>query len=465
MLKAVLICLLLPFVLTPSLQADVHVSDYHIDVTFDPTRSSMRALALITFDSIPVPSDSLVFFLHGELGVDSISAEGQGIAFDQQSVYYYHDYSLIASRVALRLPPGRSGPISVHYSGYFNRSKARSPSDYMRIDEKGVFLRALGYSPWFPVFLQSDSDSYATNFSEVVIRTPVDYVPVFAGDRISESEGDSVRISRWRAMQLDLIGAQCTAQKFKMSSQGNLFLYHYTDSISTAMAVSILRFVQELNAEYSDKYRKNVSVGQMHVMEMPPYGDISSGNVTGITAGIWQTFDTDEWSKRGLAHELVHPFVQTTTKSTDSLFALEIEGFPSYFHLPIIAKQFGQDWYEKYMLRTEDEYLKKKRTGLGWHDRSLPKEKPLAAISAGEVGVYKDEFVLDDRALLFLNWIYRQMGRDRFFEFTRELFNSDKVTFQSFRKLILKYLPSAGDDLDTWLKTTDYPQRFYLRAP
>ena len=333
----------------------------------------------------------------------------------------------------------------------------------MRIDRDGVFLRALGYSPWFPVFVLPDSDSYATNFSEVVIHTPAEFIPVFAGDRISEEVKESVRVSRWHATQLELFSAQCTAQRFKVSSEGNLFLYHFPDSLSTAKAGSILKFVQDLNSEFAERYRKNVSVGQTHVMEMPAYGDISSGNVTGITAGIWQTFDTDEWSKRGLAHELVHPFVHTETKSADSLFALEIEGFPSYFHLPILAEQFGNDWYDKNMKQIEDEYLKKKRTGLGWRDRPLPREKPLVAISDEEVGVYKDVFVLDDRALLFLNWLNHQMGRERFFKFTRELFNDGLVTIKSFRELVLKYLPSSRADIDVWLKTSDYPTRFQIQ--
>jgi len=439
------------------------VSNYGLDVTFDPRRAFMSAIAVVSFDSTMARGDSVVFYLHGEIGVDSLLADGRRIEFNQQPAYYYYDYSLVANRVAFRLEIDSSKHLTVYYSGYFNPSKARSPSDYMRIDNDGVFLRSYGYSLWFPTFLESNVDSYDADF-DVTLRLPREFVPVFAGERISDEVTADARISRWRATGLDLHAAQCTARRFLVALDENIYLYHLDDSASNAMAGKIFEFVRGLKGEYGRNYRRNFASGQMHIMEMPHYGDISSGNVVGISSGIWRDFESDEWSRRGLAHELVHPFVQTETKRIDSLYALMIEGFPSYFHLPILAGTFGDDWYQRTMKQTEDEYLRKKRTGLGWRDMALPPEKPLSQISADEVGEYKDVFILDDRALLFLNWLYKKMGPDRFFEFTRELFHGQPVTFKSFKSLIARYLPSSQEDIDLWLSSTEFPKKFYIDA-
>jgi len=110
------------------------------------------------------------------------------------------------------------------------------------------------------------------------------------------------------------------------------------------------------------------------------------------------------------------------------------------------------------------EYLWKKSTGLGWRDRPLPKEKPLLSISADEISEYKDVFMLDDQALLFLNWLNCHMGRDKYFEFTRKLFNERPVTTKSFQESILAFLPSAKNDIYTWLYTIDYFKRLRLES-
>ncbi|HWR81992.1 MAG TPA: hypothetical protein VN285_01670 [Candidatus Deferrimicrobium sp.] len=422
----------------------------------------MEGIAHVTPDSTTIDLDSVVFYLHGELNVDSLSLDDQEVKLNQQSVFYSSDYSLVANRVSFAV--SRNGPcrFTTYYQGFFSPSRCRSQSDYMRIDDDGVFLRSFGYSLWFPILLEPDEDSYAVDFADVRLRTPVEFTPVFAGERVSEEVAEGWRISRWHADHLDVFAAQCTAQKSSVMSEGNVFLYHYEDSVSTAMARNISSFVRRLNGRFTELYRTNVFSGQYHIMEMPAYGDISSANVTGITSGIWLTFESDERSKRALAHEMVHPFVETNTPKSDSLFALAVEGFPSYFHLPVLAEEFGQAWYEKKMERTEASYLHKKQTGLGWRDYPVPEEKPLTGITASEVGIYKDVFVLDDRALLFLHWLYRQMGRDRFLAFAHELFNTGPVTLDSFRALILRYLAAASADLRTWLETTEFPESFHV---
>lgn len=439
------------------------VKEYRLDATFDPHRGYMQAVAAVQLDPSAAHRDSIRFYLHGELRVDSLKVGSHTVPTAQESVLYDYDYSLVAKRAAFAIGAGFAGELTVYYSGYFNPSKARSPSDYMRIDEQGVLLRAYGYSLWFPVLLDAAEDSYACDFTEVTLRAPLEYMPVFAGELVEDGVRDSVRISRWRALGLDLFAAQCTAQRFVTRCELGLCLYHYDDSASAIAAAAILTFARGLLAEYARRYRTDATSSQYHIMQMPRYGDISSGNVTGITSGVWHDFENQEWSKRALAHELVHPFVDTKVRRNDSLYAFAVEGFPSYFHLPVLAEQFGEEWYDEEMKRIEKEYLKKKETGLGWRDRPVPPEKPLAGITADELSTYKDVFVLDDRALLFLNWLRTEMGAERFQQFAKELFKSDDVTLASFEATAIEYLPTSGKTLSLWLRTTEYPHEWRIQ--
>ena len=193
---------------------------------------------------------------------------------------------------------------------------------------------------------------------------------------------------------------------------------------------------------------------------MPEYGDISSGNVTGITFWIWQKFTEDENTQRALAHELVHPYTAVPVARTDSLFSLAIEGFPSYFHLPILADHLGDDFYNRFLGWMEKLYLDKRATGKDRRGNPIPPEKPLLEITADELSTYKDEFVLSDRALLFLNYLRSRMRGPDFAKFTSELFNREKLTTREFRELIEKHLPGSSGDIEIWLATTDYPDRF-----
>jgi len=197
---------------------------------------------------------------------------------------------------------------------------------------------------------------------------------------------------------------------------------------------------------------------------MPKYGDISSGNVTGLQQTTWSSFEDKLWAQRGLAHELVHPFVRLSVDRSDPLFSVAVEGFPSYFHLPVLAEILGDEWYDEYVQRKEDEYLEKKSTGRSGRNRALPKEKPLLEIGADDLSEYKDEFVIDDRVVLFLNYLYRKMGRERFFKFTRDLFGREKITERSFRNVIDTFLPDASSDIRIWLETIECPERFRLKS-
>jgi hypothetical protein len=199
-------------------------------------------------------------------------------------------------------------------------------------------------------------------------------------------------------------------------------------------------------------------------MQMPEYGDISSGNVVGINSENWCNLANNPWATFTLAHELVHPFVMRGPPKADPFYALVIEGFPSYFYLPVLAEVQGEEFYSGLLERYyEAGYLKKRRDGTDLRDRPVPAEKPILEITAEEIGTYKDAFVLSDRVILMCNYIRARLGKERFFDFTRDLFGRESIDRGVFERVVLEYLPDAKDDLRVWLETTEYPDRLHLK--
>ena len=250
--------------------------------------------------------------------------------------------------------------------------------------------------------------------------------------------------------------------QYSVTTQGGYFLYHHDDHGSRAATERILRFAKQVNGFYKNIYKKDADAPQLHIMEMPRYGDISSGNVFGINRELWVELDETSYRARVLAHELVHPFVSLDTPRSDPLAALAMEGFPSYLHLPVMAELLGEDYYQTHLQRVETRYLKKKSSGTDRRGHPLPEEKPLLEIGVDEIGVYKDLFLLSDRALLFFDFLRREMGSDRFFAFTRTLFNREELDLATFETAVLNYLRDAEGDLDLWFRTTDYPEQIRL---
>jgi hypothetical protein len=226
----------------------------------------------------------------------------------------------------------------------------------------------------------------------------------------------------------------------------------------------VLDLAKRLDGYYRSHYGDKDLGGQLHIMQMPQYGDISSGNVVGIKDEHWNKIDESPYATYTLAHEYVHPFVHARTPRSDPFYALMIEGFPSYFYLPALAEIHGEALYANDMKSwVEKGYLAKRRSGKDRRGRPLPEEKPLLRITADEVGAYKDSFVLSDRALLLLNYLRTRMGRIRFQEFTLELFGREEMNRTVFEEVVLRFLPDAKEDLKIWLDTTEYPKSLRLR--
>lgn len=438
------------------------VASYELEVNFSPEHGSMLGTADIQFDDPGFAADRITCYLHGELGVDSVIVDGTPAQFVQEKVFYDYDYSLIASAVTIGVNGALPRDLRIVYSGSFNPSKSRSPSDYMRIDSDGVYLRAYGYSLWFPVFLPAREDDYAVDFKRVTARVPRDFTAIFGGTRIHNLTVGDTSICEWRAPSMRLFEAQFTARRYNvLESDAGFTVYYLSDSASAAAAQKILQFTESISGLYGSRYLNTADSGRYFILEMPPYGDISSGSVTGLMESTWKVFTGDENAQRALAHELVHPYVHLPIPRTDSAFSLVVEGFPSYFHLPCVAALRDAEFYNRFVGWMEKQYLDKRATGTDRRGNSLPPEKPLLAINADELSMYKDEFVLDDRALLFLNYLLSRMG-SRFNTFTSELFNSGVNSTAAFRALIEKYLPGSGPDIRLWLETTEYPEHLHF---
>jgi len=440
------------------------VANYNIDAAFTPAEARMEARVSITLAPEEYPLDTVTFYLHGELEVDSVKIRRETVKFQQELVFYNYEYSSVANKCDFDLTGlNADDTIVVFYSGYFNPSKVRSPSDYMCIDETGVYLRSYGYSIWFPIFLPPRQDEYRPSFNLVRLRAPVGFHGVFAGHKQQEFAAGDWQVSEWTAPELSIFDAQCTIHPFETVKSGPVSIYYWQDSVSKAMAGSILDFTTQITGAFRELYNPTAEAGELHIAELVKYGDISSGNMVGISDDVWRKFETELYPKLTLAHELVHEFVSVDIPRSDPLYALAIEGFPSYFDHPALERILGTEWYQTTLEALEKRYVEYKVSGLSRRGNKLPSEKPLDQITADEIGTYKDLFLLADRALLFLNYLRVKAGDEKFVEFCRKLFSGGKLDNETFRQLAVEHTGVSREDIDLWLSTNEYPKEMWFR--
>jgi len=322
------------------------VADYILDVRFELAEARLEGTADILFRADEFPLAKTTFYLHGELLVESLHVGDRAVKFTLEQVIYEFDYSMVATKVTFDLSELRPDQrITVVYGGYCNPSKVRAESDYMRIDTTGVFLRSYAYSIWFPIFMPPRQDEYFVDFSSVTLSTPAEFPAVLTGRRVTDHvEGDR-RLSVWQAEGVSVFDAQCSARRWDVLGEDIVQVYHLPDDDSRERAAGILAFARQAIEFFSGKYSAGTGAETSYVMQMPRYGDISSGNVSGISDESWLEFDGDWVSKYLLAHELVHPYTGRQIPRDDPMWCFVVEGFPSYFHLPFLAEALGADWY------------------------------------------------------------------------------------------------------------------------
>jgi hypothetical protein len=155
----------------------------------------------------------------------------------------------------------------------------------------------------------------------------------------------------------------------------------------------------------------------------------------------------------------VHAFVQTPTAKTDALYAFQIEGFPSYFHLPALGSLLGEGWYKAQLDHVEKAYLERRATGK-YRGETMPPEKAILALTADDISAYKDVFVLNDRALLFWDYLRRKAPPSAYDGFVHALTAAPNVSADSFFALLGQYMPELVPDAHSWLETTAFPDAF-----
>ncbi len=352
--------------------------------------------------------------------------------------------------------------MTLRYAGPFNPSRARSPSDYMRIAESGAFLRGHGYSPWYPLFGDREMDPASLDIQRLTLEVPAGWTGVFTGHIVSRDTLDGWERSVWSAPGLSAWDAQLSARPWEVEQVGDVRLYALKDAASRGAAARVLEAARRWDAFYRERYGGGRRVGSdLHILQMPPFGDIASGNVIGLSEEQFRDFEPGSFPGRTLAHEMVHAFVQVTTPSEDPIHAVVMEGFPSYFHLPAMESTLGSGYYREWVAGTDSAYDLRRRTGVDRRGNSLPREIPMTAIPAEDIGVWKDRFVLNDRVPLFLDWLRRRMGDERFLVWARALFAKDQLTLALFEESVTDVLgEEVRSALHLWLKTTEYPERF-----
>lgn len=428
----------------------------------------MLGKAVVTVDLGKQPCNSVDFYLHSELRAHRVQLGEADLKFSQEPVFYTSNYSLVATRISAELD-GLSGKHSftVTYGGLFNPSCSGSPSNYMRIDSNGAYLRAYGYSLWFPVLLEARQESHAVDFTRVKIKSPKRFTAVFTGRRLGDTIEGGRRISSWRGEGIDLRYAQVTVRPFEIAEKEGIHIYHMDSEKSRAVAGEIQQLTGRLKSYFLDNYMKTAADPQIHIAELPNFASgISSGNMVGMTSGQWHNFGTPDKNISFvllLGHELVHPFVSFEVDRDNPLAAMVVEGFPSYFHLPAVAEIVGEEWYQRFMQRVEDAYLEKKASGKTRWGTPLPAEKPILKITWDEIGSYKDTFILNDRVRLFMNYIRENLGKKRFKQFTIQLCALKRPGVSFFKGFVQQYLPGKGKEIARWLETNDYPEEFHLK--
>ena len=442
-----------------SAEAAPRVAAYELNAQFDPPSPDIRAEAHITFapPENTTRAEDLTFYLHDELNVEKIKLDGHPVDFTADVVPYAYNYTTKALRV--RIPHTNASPprtMTVSYAGVFNPSTVRSRSDYMRIDADGVLLRCYGYSLWFPIFLPARSQDYRVDFPSVTIDTPAAYQPVFIGQRTAEDCVQDRRRSRWKAENVRLVDVQLTARRFDVLNHDDVYVYCLQDTASRDIGTRVLEFTASLNAACKRHFNARRAFDQIHIMQTPKYADISSFNVTGLADARWHSFVEGDSGQLVLAHEFVHPFVQIDVSRDDPLYALMVEGVPSYFHLLILAELKGEPWYQCFMDDVREAYLQRRADVAENSATRLPREKALYEIGPDEIGRYKDHFVLADRALLFFDHLRSRAGKEAFGRFTRELCANDTLSHTDFEALIRRQIDIGSDELELWLRTSRY---------
>jgi len=411
------------------------------------------------------PVDRFVFRLHSELDVHEILDESgaplvHGVRIEAYDLAYTSDIAVHSASLSPPIGPGEKRTLTAVYGGPFSPSSARSPSDYMRIDEEGAYLRGTGYSIWFPV--QEDYDWNTAATFAVVLDVPAAWRPLAFGDLDSEEMRNGRNVSRWRAESAwPLLFCHLAATAWDIVEEGPFRVYHRRTVESRSAAAEYVRIGAELLSFYRANYGSRPSTQRVFLAELCPYGGISAGNVIGIPSDRFAEV-TDEGKAEEtlelLAHELVHGFVIPAVVPDVPGSALLIEGFPSYFHSLALEEVLKGRFYERFVRRAWTSYHERRRAQ-GTPSSDLPPEVPLLELRDSDIGRYKDVFLLDDRFVVLLDRLRALIGPEAFLRGTREFLDRHRTAPARFTDFVSALESASSKRLDDfvarWFGTTE----------
>ncbi len=411
------------------------------------------------------PTREAVLYLHPELAVTSVQdaagAEIEYISEARENDWSYHQ-SLSLHRLALpdTLPPGGEQVLRISYTGGFSPSTRRSPSDFMRIDAEGAFLRGLGYSLWFPVTDPKAIDS--TALFHIRATTSATWIAIAFGRLVEISKKDSRHVSTWRTPSpFKLIQAQLFAGPYSTLSTERVSVFSIHEGMKRVRRVSSL--CDALLDFYHARYGAPENPTHHYIVETCPYGCIASGNVIGLSPTIFAQVAKSNPGLESLdliAHELVHGFAVPLIERHTPGAALLLEGFPSYFHVPAATAVLGECYREWFLQRAWESYRSSESPSRrATPDGSVLRNKPLIDITVDDIPSYKDRFLLSDKFPILLDRIRVMLGDEAFFASCGDFFSHGATRSMTFCEFISALELHSGRDLsdfyDRWFASTE----------
>ena len=394
------------------------------------------------------PLQKLTLYLHPELKLLSVSSEdGRPIKMETQTISHDWSYAkaLGAHSLELAEPIDAKGTQRFHlsYEGAFSPCCLRSPSDFMRIDDEGMYLRGLGYSLWFPVSI-CDAVCEASVF-RIRLDVPLAWKGVAFGNLKQMETSGGRSLSTWETPSpFKHFQAQLFASPFTIFEGEHLSVFAKRESRGGSL--KLIDFGDRLLDSFASSYGALDEMTRSYLVETCPYGCIASGNVVGLAPEVFRQMEgtaIDFETYDLIAHEFVHGYVTPWIDRSSPGSALLLEGFPSYFHVPIVTDILGDTYHEWFFRRAWQSYRNGLKQQTDKHRSAVALiDKPLLEIGFDEIPKYKDTFLLSDKLPIVLDQLRRRVGADTFHEASKAFFAQGKrkpVAIANFFRLIEIY--------------------------
>jgi hypothetical protein len=413
---------------------DVLLDNYVIDIDASPESGELIAMAAFDVTTGSESGlDSLCFLLHDELNVDNVyDKQRKQLKFTQGKEYYSLNYSLEANKVCVRLAQklarGDTLRLSVFYQGKFSEYPLRSVADFMRFKSDGLFLRGPGYSAWFPTTAVAPQEMNTLASFDVEVRVPLDWKAVCEGEpsssRNPRASFERSAPFRWVTKEgIPISSAVLLASNYDTLSahvgRQTLSCWYFPSREDSSASAKLFEATKEqlgfFAKNYGD-YEGSSSPPRFTLVEMPLYGDFSSGTIMGISKG--RVREASSPQKRAelaslIASKMVRKFTVPAVDSSAPGAAFLLESIPSYGYVPAIEATFGKQFVlEGSQLIMRRYLVGRKKAEAG--ESGFPPEKPLAEVLVSEIPRYKDIFLLEDRGAFVLHMLRKLVGDENF---------------------------------------------------